>query len=1022
MKFYLNYKSHVGLFFLLFLLCATSFAQNTNTVVRGKVVDGLDKSFLPGVSVSVAGTTKGVLTNVNGDFEITLATPNASLIFSFIGYQSQTIPVNGKTTVNVELVTTSTQLNQVVVVGYGTQKKANLTGSVASVNMDDIQGVPIANVATALQGRLPGVTISAFNSQPGKNDPQIRIRGIGTLGNNSPLVVIDGVPTGVGDLGDLSADDIESISVLKDAASASIYGVRAANGVILVTTRRGQTGKAKIQFRETQTIQKALLKPDYMDALTWAKTYNNFLVETGSIELFTPDNLQKISDQSDPDHFANTDWFNEVYKPALLQSHYISASGGSDASKYLISAEYQKQDGLMINTGSDRLQLRANIDNKISEKVSFGLNLRGYKQKISEPIAAADGNDSGDNGINRIISGFTRPITPAYYSFGQLGTTDGSGLATIKNPLRLLTQQQFDTDDYQLDGKLFGEVKIIKDLSFVSSLAFNFSNTNVVRFSPSYPQYGPDNTITGVAPLNNLFNQNLTGRGFTNENLLRYNKKIDKHDLKFLLGHTIQHQEGYNINGRVVNLPSNNIRVLSGSTELATNGGTASAYSLQSFLGRVNYIYDNKYLFEANARIDGSSRLPESQQYPIFPSVSAGWILSEESFLKNNKYISLLKIRGSYGVLGNQEIGNYSFTQNYGLGQNYVFNNAVVQGVAITGLANADIKWETTKLADIGLDMEFFGGKLGFVADYFDKNTSDILYTIPIPATLGGLNPPVQNVAKVNNKGFELSITHNNSVGKFNYNLALNGSVIKNKIVDLAGRLDVITGNFLLTPGQPINSFYGYISDGIIRTQEELNAAPTGLGSVALRLGDKRYRDLDGDGKITTADRKIIGNAFPKLDYGFNMAGSYKGFDLSIFLQGIAGIDRYFNDPAQMGIRSQKLNVWNNRYTTSNTEGNLPRFGNPGNNNAFSTFGAAGAVGFLDGSYLRLKNLEFGYSIPTKYLSKVGMSNVRLYFSGVNLYTFTKVKNYDVEKAQDDNGSYSYLNTKNYAFGLSIKL
>jgi TonB-linked SusC/RagA family outer membrane protein len=368
-------------------------------------------------------------------------------------------------------------LNEVVVVAYSTTKKANLTGAVSSVKMNDIDGLPISNAATALQGRMAGVTVSAFSGQPGRNDPQIRIRGIGTFGNNSPLVIIDGVPNEVGALGDISVDDIESVSVLKDAASASIYGVRAANGVILVNTKRGAAGKAKIQYRATYSVQKPLVKPRYMDGVQWATAYNDFLRETGAAPVYTDAMIQKIKDQSDPDNFANVDWFDEVYKPAPLNMQFLSASGGTDATRYLVSLEYLDQKGIMVNTNSKRIQVRANLDGKISKNLSFGINLRGLKQGINEPIAAANQNDDGDNGINRVISGFTRPTVTPRYSFGEFGLFDGTTLTQIKNPLKSLYEQQNNTNNYRLDGKVFAQAKFLKNFSFTSSLGYVYNAT-----------------------------------------------------------------------------------------------------------------------------------------------------------------------------------------------------------------------------------------------------------------------------------------------------------------------------------------------------------------------------------------------------------------------------------------------------------------------------------------------------------------------------------------------------------------
>ncbi len=993
---------------------AMEMGQVQAFVVKGTVADEKGEK-LPGVNVSIKGTTLGITTNANGEYSLNVPNENAVLVFSFVGYISQEVMVGNKTTLDISLQVDSKTLNEVVVVAYSTTKKANLTGAVSSVKMNDIDGLPISNAATALQGRMAGVTVSSFTGQPGKNDPQIRIRGIGTFGNNSPLVIIDGVPNEVGALGDISVDDIENVSVLKDAASASIYGVRAANGVILVTTKRGVAGKAKIQYRATYSVQKPLVKPRYMDGVQWATAYNDFLVETGAAPVYTDAMIQKIKDQSDPDNFANVDWFDEVYKPAPLNMQFLSASGGTEATKYLVSLEYLDQKGIMVNTNSKRIQVRANLDGKISNNVSFGINLRGLKQGINEPIAAANQNDDGDNGINRVISGFTRPTVTPRYSFGEFGLFDGTTLTQIKNPLKSLYEQQNNTDNYRLDSKVFAQVKFLKNFSFTSSFGYVYNSGLNYAFSPSTYSFRPDGTLLNATPsVSSSSNSSTVFTRYLVENLLRYERVFNKkHDFKVLIGQTAQHDETKSFNASVRNLPSNDITVLGASAELPSNGGSASALSLQSFLGRINYTFNDKYLLELNARMDGTSRLPASQQYPIFPSASAGWIISNEPFFeKFTNVVDFLKLRASWGQLGNQEIGNYSFTQNYALGQNYLFNNVLVQGAAINSLANDMIQWETTTQTNLGLDLELFNRKVRIEADVFDKNTSNILVQLPIPNTLGGLNAPNQNAGIVNNKGVELLINHVNKIGKFEYDISVNGAMITNTIKSTAGRENWITGNTINQVGSPINSYFGYISEGLFRTQDQVGASAKQFGSTP-RIGDIKYTDIDGNGDVTTADRIIIGNPFPKLTYGINVGLKYVGFDVSSFFQGVSGIQRYYADDANMLVRAQKLVIWNDRWTVNNPNGDLPRWGNPTNNNSFSTFR------LQDASYLRLKNLEIGYTVPKKLLGSVGISNLRVYFNGVNLLTFSQNKDYDVEKSDNDVRSLDYLNTKSLSFGLS---
>jgi TonB-dependent starch-binding outer membrane protein SusC len=1000
------------MFILAFFSQFVSYAQTVE--VSGNVKD-TNGGVLPDITVTEQGSTKATVTDQQGQFSLKVSSLQGTLVFTSVGYQKKSIKLVGRNQVSVILNSVVKDLTDVVVVGYSTTKKANLTGAVSSIKLSDIDGLPISNAASALQGRMAGVTVSAFTGQPGKNDPQIRIRGIGTFGNNNPLVVIDGVPNEVSDLSEISIDDIESVSVLKDAASASIYGVRAANGVILVTTKRGKVGKPKIQYRATRSWQKPLLKPRYMDGLQWATAYNEFLIETGAAPVYDSIMLQKIKDQSDPDNFANTDWFSEVYKTAPLNMQYLSVSGGTDVTKYLFSMEYSDQKGIMVNTKANRIQFRGNLDSKISDHLNFGVNLRGYKQNIEEPIASATQNDAGDNGINRVISGFTRPTAAARYSFGEFGLFDGTSLAQIKNPLKSLFEQKNSTDVYRFEGKVFGQLKFLKDFSFTSSLGVVYASTLNYTFSPSTFNYRPDGTTTATAPsASSASNASSSFTKYIIENLLRYERKFSgKHDLKVMIGQTAQHDELKGFNASVRNLPSNQVVVLGASAELPSNGGSASAFSLQSFLGRINYLFNDKYIFEVNARMDGSSKLPPSQQYPIFPSASAGWIISKEGFYGNvSNTINFLKLRASWGQLGNQDIGNYAFTQNYTLGQNYLFNNVLTQGAAINNYSNSNIRWETTTQTDIGLEMEVLNRKLKIEAGVFDKNTSNILVQLPIPNTLGGLGAPNQNAGKVNNRGIELLLNYADKIGKLEYNIALNGTSIKNKITSTAGRENWINGNTINQVGNPINAYFGYMADGLYKSQDEVNKGPKQFGSIP-RVGDIKYIDVSGNGDVTTDDRVILGNPFPKLTYGFNLGLKYASFDFTAFFQGIYGINRYYDDPAAMGVRSQKLLVWNNRWTVNNPEGNLPRWGNTTNNNSFSSFRLE------DASYVRLKNIELGYSLSQEMIAPIGLSNLRIYFNGINLLTIANQKDYDVEKSENDIRSLDYMNTKQVSFGLS---
>jgi TonB-dependent starch-binding outer membrane protein SusC len=990
-------------------------AEAFDMTVTGTVTDET-RDVLPGASIFVKGTTTGALTDINGKYSVKVADNKAVLVFSYTGYLSKEVVVGDNQKLDVVLQTNANTIEETVVIAYGTSKKANLTGAVATVNMGEIEGIPIPNAATALQGRMAGVTISAFTGQPGKNDPVIRIRGVGSYGiNNSPMVIIDGSPSDVAALGDLSTDDIQSISVLKDAASASVYGVRASNGVILVTTKRGTAGKPKIQYRSTVTTQTPLIKPRYMDGVEWATAYNDFLVETGAAPIYTPEMIQKIRDQSDPNNFANTDWFDEVYKPKPQTMQYLSVSGGTETARYMVSVDYLDQKGIMDNTNANRFQVRANLDSKVSDHLNFGVNLRGFKQGINEPIASANQNDEGDNGINRVISGFTRPTVAARYTNGEFGLFDGTELAQIKNPLKSLFEQVNHTDNYRFEGQFFGTLKFLKNFAFTSRLIYIYSTSLNNTFVPAVFNYRPDGTTT--APTTNISsarNSMSLGSQYLIENILNYERTFNRHKIQGLLLQSGQRNTSRNFSGSIRNLPSNDVTVLGASAELPTVGGGASAATLLSYTGRLGYTFDEKYMIELSARSDGSSRLPSAKQFPFFPSVGASWTISSEPFFeKLTKYVEFVKLRASWGRLGNIDIGLYPYAQTYSLNQNYYFNNVLSQGVAINGLANDQIEWEKSSQANIGLNIVFPKNIFRIEADVYQKDNTGILIQLPIPNTLGGLTPPNQNAGAVRNRGVELSVGHGKRIRKFSYDISLNGAINENKIMSTAGRTGWISGATITEVGYPIGSYYGYVAQGLFRTQEEVDAHVKQFG-VKPRIGDIKYQDTDGNGDVTTADRVILGNPFPKLAGGGTITLGYAGFSVSAFFQGVAGVNRYYEDNANMGPRSQKLRIWNNRWTTANPEGNLPRWGNTTNNNQYSSFR------LQDASYLRLKSLNVGYNIPKSFIQRMRLSEVRINLNAINLLTFTQNKDYDAEKSDNDQRSLDYLNVKSFTAALSV--
>ncbi len=725
--------------------------------VNGTVSFLEDGSALPGVNIIEKGTGNGSITNLEGKYSINVS-EGASLIFSFIGFENQEIKLAaGQVEVDVALETSTTLMDEVVVVSYGVKKKANLTGSVASVDFTELESIPATNTASLLQGRLSGVSISNFSTQPGSDDPEILIRGMGTMNSGaSPLVIVDGIESS---LGQIPTGDIASISVLKDAASASIYGVRAANGVILVTTKTGKPGKTIVNYNSNFGFQQNLISSELLGSVDYANIRNAWLEADGDTPWYSAADIQAMSDGSDIDHFANTNWVDEAFRTAMMQTHHISVRGGSEKATYMLSSEYFDQDGIMVGTSTNRINLRSNVNVKLNDKLSVGVNVFGYKKRIDEPVEAAAGVDN--QGLNYRIRRNTMPTVPAYYSNGDYGFIDGAFETHGKMTQNILFDAGLGERYSELsrqEGKVYLDYDIINGLQFKTSFAFINNTITGSMFKPTYQKNDADGNPVNESLLNNLLNTNIRNSKYLVENILIYKKSLEKHNFNFLLGQSAQSFREDYFEAYVEDFPNNTIHVLGAGVTNPNVDGSAYESSLSSYFGRMNYIYSDKYLFEFNIRRDGSSRMPEENRYGIFPSVSAGWILSNESFLDENDLISMLKLRGSWGQLGNQEIGNYAFSQSFSAGQNYVIGGSLVGGVAVTELANPNITWETTTITDIGLDLNLFKGKISIVADWFDKTSTDVLLRLPIPLSMGVGLSPYQNIGEVQNTGWEIAV------------------------------------------------------------------------------------------------------------------------------------------------------------------------------------------------------------------------------------------------------------------------
>ena len=997
---------------MLMLLPVVASAQQRSISGMVSDVQGIP---VIGASVVIKGTTLGTVTDMEGKFQLD-AEPSQTLEVSFIGYQEVSLPIGDQTYFLITLKEDTETLDEVVVVGYATQKKVNLTGSVSSVSAKDIRDIPVANTTTLLQGRLPGLVLTQNGAQAGNDNPEIRIRGIGTFGNNNPMVLIDGVEGSIAQIAEIPSADIESISVLKDAASAAIYGVRAANGVILITTKQGRTSdKLNVSYAGSYTYQTPGVVPDFVDGYNWALMRNE--VRPGT---FNEVALQKLQDGSDPDRYANTDWLDEVLRNANMHQHHLSVNGGSENVRYMASVSYSNQDGIMKETGVERISFRSNLDTNY-KRFNFGMNVSGTKSDVEAPAVAP----SGEGGIMRYVSWFTRPTVPVKYSNGHYGYVDGSmtNAEDVKNPLELMSLGNRTNERWRFTGKAYAGIQIWEGIKFQTSFAYAFDLNATKSYSPKSPaRYDADgNVLKTAGETNQLSDYWYRNATWTNENLLTFKRMFGKHDLGVLLGHSIIGSRYYTDTAAIQGFPTENIYELSGGTLNPSARGNSEEYRLQSFFGRVNYNYDERYLLEMNVRHDGSSRMPKANRYATFPSVSVGWVFSNEKFMEEYDFLSMGKLRFSWGKLGNQEIGNYAYMATLGASGNYFFNQSDDKqaGMVQTSVPNEKIKWETTSSVNVGLDLGFFNNRIQTTFEWFDKKTSDILMRLAMPGIfLGSLAAPYQNVGAVRNRGWEWNLNYSDSRGDWSWNVGFSLSKVKNEIQEMGGLEETISGNTINRIGEPIGAYFGYKAIGLYRTEEDLQRTNSQgevikQNGVAPKLGDIMYADLNDDGNITAEDRDIIGNPFPELSYGISMGASWKNFDFTAFWQGVSGIYRYSWETTT-DIRGNFTDRWLNRYSAENPNGSMPALGNT-MNDSYSSF-------WLEKSdYLRLKNVELGYTFRQPFLVKAGISSIRLYLAGTNLLTFTPLKHWDPEKGSGDTRNDVHPNMRTYSIGVNVQ-
>ncbi|WP_225444112.1 SusC/RagA family TonB-linked outer membrane protein [Echinicola arenosa] len=993
--------------------------------VSGIVISAVDNQAIPGATVSIKGTSRGTATDIDGKFTIDVPDNDAVLVISFVGYKDQEIVVGNRTTLSVTLEEDLQGLDEVVVVGYGTQKKVNVTGAVADVDGEVLAKRPVTNAASMLQGRMPGVRVVQNSGQPGDEGLGIQIRGQGTFSGagSNPLVLIDGVE---GSLSDINPNDIENVSVLKDAASASIYGSRAANGVILVTTKKGSKGGLKIDYHGNVGIYTPSRMPDFItNSAEYMELWNEAKTNSGiSSGQYTQEQIDLYRNATDRQQYPNTDWLDIIFNPAATQNHYLSFNGGENLTTYNVSLGYVNQEGVMKGFNYERYNFRINLSSGLNEKIRFGTNLSLQRGERENPRQGA---------VDTFLSTLSQAPT-----YGPV-LPDGSGRYTYKafdfesnnkNPVAIVENGVLNRlVDHSINAQAWTEFELAPGLRWYTKGAIIADFNKSKDWRPEVPLY---NYLTGDF----MTDLDVGGRGLnvnSNENIyanlfsyLAYEKSIsDVHHFNFQAGYSQEYNKYEFLIGYRERFSSNLLQELNaGSPAVQNASGSSEEWAIQSFFGRLGYNFDERYLIEANLRYDGTSRLNPDNRWGVFPSVSAGWRVSEESFIAdgNVNWLNDLKFRASYGELGNQNIGIYPYQDILVFTGAYPYDNSdLATGVAQTRLSNPAIKWETTKITDIGMDLMVFDG-LNVTVDWYRKTTSDILRSSQLTGVVG-LSPPTINDGVMQNTGLEVNFNYRNfikggSLEGLNYEVGFFIDRFRNELVEFGA--EEISGYQIYREGLPWGSFYMLEMEGIFQTDEEVNNAPKQFNDNTVP-GDIRYKDQNNDGVIDNDDRVVLGNPFPKFEYSFNFNASWKGFDLSAFFQGVHDRDIYVNNWGTIPfIQGAPPTVeWRDRWTPENPSTTMPRMYWGWNDSG--KISRTSSYYLEDASYLRLKNLVLGYSFSEAVLERLNINKLRVYFSGDNLATFTQYPGLDPERG--GNGNFvNYPQNRIYSFGLQVQL
>ena len=998
-------QSTIRLVMLMVFTLFSGFLIAQQHEVEGIVKDAETGELIPGASVLEQGTLTGTITDWNGSFSLTVSSPDAILEISSVGYEKSIVPVENRTTIQVSLQLELTELDEVVVIGYGTQKKKVVTGAISSVSGEDINSTPTLRVDQAMQGRTPGVQVTNLSGQPGEA-PTVRIRGAGTTGNAEPLYIVDGMA--VGGIDYLNPGDIESIEVLKDAASAAIYGARAANGVVLITTKSGTAGAMNVTYSGYYGIQNVAKTIDMLDADQYRELMNEGARNAGLSEPF---DMNEIAPH-------NTDWQDHLFEEnAPMTNHELSVTGGKEGTSYSSSISYYSQEGIIGGDKSkfERLTGRLNTRSQVNEFINFGSNL-AYSHIIRRGISS---NGSFNSAYSSALN--MDPLTPVYeddpavletYPYdAEPVVTNSEGRvygisnyvgAEIVNPLALLEIQTAETRVDKLVGNVFGELELLDGLKFKSSLGIDLAYVLNDSYRPLYflngAQLNDDKTSVSKG----------MQRYFTWqwENTLSYTKQVGDHNFSALAGMTARKSDYEDLSGFNAKVPitdPDHVYLNMATDTVWTASGGASHSALLSAFGRITYDYKDKYSFTGILRRDGSSRFGSNRRYGIFPSVGVAWVISDEEFMPELGPVNFLKFRASYGVNGNQEIGDYQFISVMDKSRGYIFGGGRMVGASPGYIENADIRWEESTQLDIATDIRAYNSRLVATIDYYIKTTGGLLERIPIPAHVGN-DPPFANVGSVRNQGVELAVNWRHVVNGLRYSVGVNGAYNHNEMIKIGNEEGVLPGATWAVAGMvtrteiglPIAYFYGYQTDGIFQNEQDIFQHIGKTGDVLqpnAKPGDVRFVDVNNDGILNQEDRTMIGNPTPDFTFGMNASLEYRQFDFSLLLSGAYGND-VFNGAQRQDLRyTNRSTKILDRWTEEGTSNEIPRYTWLDVNNNYRI----SDLYIEDGSFLRIKNLQVGYTFDDNVLQRLKSKDLRVYLSVENLFTITKYTGADPE-------------------------